>query len=148
MIFHKLFSQLLSRQRIINLNLPPDSSPRPSYEGWVTAALAPPLLQNTSEPGERNPLKLKNPFKLRIMSTSLNTGNLTCHLNPQCQQPVLAIHSLQRNMPTESIEPTENKGGIKSGRNIRRVWTKQKAVVTTFPMLKNHPKGSNGSTAG
>ena len=86
------------------------------------------------------------------MSTSLNTGNPQCPLNPQSHQPLLGNHSLQsqaiRNMATESKELTENMGDIKSGRNIQRAWMRGKAVVTTFLMLKNYPKASNGSTAG
>ena len=100
-------------------NLPAGSSPRPSYEGWVTAALAPNLLQNTSKPGERNTSETeygtdRNPFK--NLSNSLNTGNPTCPLDPQRQ---LVNQSLQsqglRNMATESTDPTEN---IKSEGNI------------------------------
>ena len=132
-------------------NLLAGSSPRPSYEGWVTAALAPNLLQNTSKPGERNTSEYfsnwiwhrQKPSKL---SNSLNTGNPTCPLDPQRQ---LVNQSLQsqglRNMATESTDPTEN---IKSEGNIWNTWTTEKAVVTTFLELKNYPRVSNGSTAG
>ena len=65
-------------------NLPAGSSPRPSYEGWVTAALAPNLLQNTSKPGERNTSETE-------YGTDRNPQNYPIHWT-QGTQHVPSIH--------------------------------------------------------